>query len=104
MNRELKPPIEISGDENATEMIRVWIAHNQLHLTMRLGMWQDFEESDADERDAWGVLLSDLTRHVANGMMKEYGWDYDSTRDRIRATFLRNFDDKSGSIEGDFSQ
>ena len=55
-----------------------------------------------DERDAWGELLADLTKHIANGMMKNYGWDYDSTRDRIRAAFLENFDDKSGTIEGDF--
>jgi hypothetical protein len=36
-------------------------------------------------------------------MMKEYGWDYDSTRDRIRAAFLSNFDEKAGGIEGDFT-
>lgn len=104
MKRELIQPPDIGGDENATEMIRVWIAHNKLHVSMLLGMWQDAEESEVDERDAWGELLSDLTKHIANGMMKEYGWDYDSTRDRIRAAFLQSFDDKSGTIEGDFLQ
>lgn len=103
MSRNLNPPQEISGDENATEMIRVWIAHEQLHVSMLLGAWEDAEDSDIDERDAWGELLADLTRHIANGMMKEYGWDYDTTRDRIRASFLRHFDDKSRNIEGDFS-
>jgi len=63
---------------------------------------QDAKDSQVDERDAWGELLADLTKHIANGMMKNYGWDYDSTRDRIRAAFLENFDDKSGTIEGDF--
>jgi hypothetical protein len=95
-------PAEIAGDDEATEMIRVWIAHNRLHVSMLLGMWHDAEESEVDERDAWGELLSDLTKHIANGMMKEYNWDYDSTRDRIRAAFLKNFDDKSRNIEGDF--
>jgi len=102
MKRELNQPPEITGDEKATEMIRVWIAHNQLHVSMLLGMWQDAPESQVDEREAWGELLSDLTKHIANGMMKEYGWDYDSTRHRIRAAFLKNFDDKSKTVEGDF--
>ena len=104
MKRELNEPPEISGDEHATEMIRVWLAHNQLHVSMLLGMWEDAEESEVDERDAWGELLSDLTRHIANGMMKEHGWDYDSTRQRIKEAFLKNFDDKSRTIEGDFSE
>ncbi len=102
--RELNHPPEIAGDEKATEMVRVWLAHNQLHVSMLLGMWQDAEECEVDERDAWGELLADLTKHIANGMMKEYGWDYDSTRDRIRAAFLKNFDDKSRTIEGDFPE
>ena len=102
MKRELNQPPEIAGDDNATEMVRVWVAHSQLHVSMLLGMWQDAKDSQVDERDAWGELLADLTKHIANGMMKNYGWDYDSTRDRIRAAFLENFDDKSGTIEGDF--
>ena len=57
---------------------------------------------DIDERDAWGELLADLTRHIANGMMKKHGWDYDSTRDRIRTAFLKWYDDKSANTEGDF--
>jgi hypothetical protein len=61
MKRELIQPPEIAGDEDATEMIRVWLAHNALHVSMLLGMWQDAEESEIDERDAWGELLCDLT-------------------------------------------
>jgi hypothetical protein len=41
VKRELNQPPAIAGDEKATEMIRVWIAHNQLHVSMLLGMWQD---------------------------------------------------------------
>jgi hypothetical protein len=102
--RPLIHPPEIAGDEKATEMIRVWLAHNDLHVSMLLGMWQDTKESEVDERDAWGELLADLTKHIANGMMKQYGWDYDSTRDRIRASFLKHFDDKSRKIEGGFTE
>jgi hypothetical protein len=100
--RDLQPPPAASEDENATEMIRAWIASGDLHVSMRLGLWQDLEESQIDERDAWGELLADLTRHIANRMMQERGWDYDSTRDRIRTAFLKWFDDKSANTEGGF--
>jgi hypothetical protein len=83
-------------------MIRAWIANGDLHVSMRLGIWQELEDPQIDERDAWGEVLADLTRHIANGMMKEYGWDYDSTRDRIRTAFLKWYDDKSANTEGGF--
>jgi hypothetical protein len=101
--RELKQPPATTEDEHATEMIRAWIAKGDLHVSLRLGLWQDPQNPDIDERDAWGELLADLTRHIANGMMKEHGWDYDSTRDRIRTAFLKWYDDKSASTEGDFT-
>lgn len=83
-------------------MIRVWLAHNDLHVTLLLGMWADAKDSEVDERDAWGELLVDLTKHIANGLMQDHGWDYDSTRDRIRASFLKQFDLKDRHIEGTY--
>jgi Domain of unknown function (DUF5076) len=87
--RELKQPPATSDDEDATEMIRAWIAKGDLDVSLRLGLWQDLQNPDIDERDTWGELLADLTRHIANGMMTEHGWDYDSTRDRLRTAFLK---------------
>ena len=100
MIRELVKPPEIVGDEKATEMIRVWLAHDALHVSLLLGMWSDAEDSKFDERDAWGQLLADLTKHIANGMMQSHGWNYDETRNRIRDAFLENYDDKARNVEG----
>ena len=102
--RELAKPTGIEGDENAAEMIRAWIAHNGLHVSLLLDAWHDAVESEIDERDAWGFLLADLTRHIANGMMQSHGWDYDATRDRIKCSFLSNFDEKGQTIEGTYSE
>jgi hypothetical protein len=41
--RELRRPAVSAEDENATEMIRAWIANGDLHVSMRLGMWQELE-------------------------------------------------------------
>jgi hypothetical protein len=103
MTHELPIPPETDGDSRAIEMIRVWLAHDDMHVSLNLGMWHEAENPDVDEREAWGFLLADLTRHIANGMMQEYGWDYDATRNRIRESFLRNFDDKSGDVAGTFT-
>ena len=100
---ELSRPSGIAGDEKAVEVIRAWFAHNDLQVSLRLSMWGKPGESDLDERDAWGHLFADLSRHVANGLMQEHGLDFDATRDRIRAAFLAGFDNKGGSVEGTVS-
>ena len=51
--RELEQPPATSDDEDATEMIRAWIAKGDLHVSLRLGLWQDLQNPDIDERDAW---------------------------------------------------
>ena len=49
MKRELPIPPETQGDDRATEMIRVWLAHNDLHVSLNLGMWKDAEDSEVDD-------------------------------------------------------
>ena len=102
MIRELDRPTGIEGDDRATEMIRVWLANNDLNVSLFLGMWEDADDSEIDERDAWGFLLADLTRHIANGMMQSHGWDYDESRERIKESFLRQFHNKNNTVEGNY--
>ena len=104
MIRELDRPTGIEGDDKATEMIRVWLANDALNVSLFLGMWEDSEECEIDERDAWGFLLADLTRHIANGMMQSHGWDYDQTRKRIRDSFLHRYENKENTIEGAYPE
>jgi hypothetical protein len=96
--RELARPPEIAGDDHATEMIRVWLAHNELHVSMLLGMWEDANDCKIDERKAWGHLLADLTRHIANGFRQSHGWPEKSTISWIRQEYLENLADDMHSI------
>lgn len=100
--RELDRPPEIEGDERATEMIRVWLAHHELHVSMLLGMWEDAEDSQIDERKAWGHLLADLTRHIANGLNQSHGWAVRPTMQWIRQEYLENLADDLHSVEGKY--
>jgi hypothetical protein len=98
--RELQRPPEIAGDDLATEMIRVWLAHNELHASMLLGMWEDAKDCEIDERKAWGHLLADLTRHIAHGLRQSHGWAEKSTIAWIRQEFLESLADNMHAVEG----
>ncbi len=81
---ELSIPPPALADENAREMVRAWAAGGNLHCTIYFGCWGD------DERLAWGILLSDLARHVADALFKDKGVD----RSETIATIVRVFDDE----------
>ena len=100
--RQLDPPPAIDGDDRATEMIRVWLAHNQLHVSILLGMWADAEDSEIDERNAWGHLLADLARHIARGLRQSHGLNENTTIAWIRQEFLENLSDSDHSVEGEY--
>jgi hypothetical protein len=97
------PPPETKGDSKATEMIRVWLAHGDVHVSLLLGMWEDAEDCEVDERYAWGNLLADVARHVANGMQQSHGWEVRKTLARIRRAFLDNLKGKPTDIEGGYT-
>jgi len=101
--RGLQIPPETEGDWKATEMIRVWLAHGQVHVSLLLGMWEDSKDSDVDERETWGTLLGDVARHIANGMKKSHGFKQSETLSQIRHAFLDNVSGPDWSeIEGDY--
>jgi hypothetical protein len=103
MYGELEIPPKTQGDERASEMVRVWLAHSELHVALRLGVWADAGDTEVDERFAWGYLLADLARHIANGMNQSHGWDQIETLDEIREAFLENLG-QDRKIEGEYPE
>lgn len=59
------PPAALR-DENSVEIIRVWIAEQGLHSVIKIGRYAE----DGPEREifAWGVILADLTQHIADAL------------------------------------
>jgi Domain of unknown function (DUF5076) len=74
---ELTVPDGTESDPKAFEVIRVWIANKGLHVSLRTGVWQD--------PFAYGVMLSDLMKHIANAYQQEQGLDPLKTLQRIKA-------------------
>ena|SRR2546422_5369128 len=74
----LVPPIA-QRDPKAIELARIWAAEGSQHVSLRPDAWKD--------PAAWGILLVDLAKHVANALHEQSGRDRADTLQRIRAGF-----------------
>ena len=77
--KELVIPPAAFQDSTSLEVLRVWIARNEQHITLLAGIW--------DDPGAWGILLADLARHIVNAYMLEEEIDPEEFLTRIRALF-----------------
>lgn len=53
---ELAIPFAVHEANEASEILRAWIVDNGLHVSLQRGF---------DDPAVWGVLLTDLARHVS---------------------------------------
>jgi Domain of unknown function (DUF5076) len=74
---QLAIPQAAGTDAAAFELLRVWVANNQQHVSLRTSVWED--------PAAWGIMLADLARHVAESYRQEEGRDVATTLERIKA-------------------
>ena len=54
---QLRVPEPARTDAKSFELLRVWIAHQDQRVSLRVGVWK--------EPEAWGMMLADLARHIA---------------------------------------
>ena len=78
MNELAIPPLAASATR-AAEVARVWIADGKQHVTLNALAWKD--------PAAWGLLLVDLAKHVANAHQQADGRDYSEVLERIKNGF-----------------
>lgn len=89
---ELVVPPKAKKDSNACEIARVWIANDNLHVSLKVDIW--------DNPFIWGMLLADLAQHVANSYMQIQGWDRIETLHRIRQGFDAEMDSPTDQATG----
>jgi hypothetical protein len=80
MAKELPIPPEALS-HRSVEMLRVWLANQQQHIVLNVGFWQD---RGLDERAAWGTVIADMIRHIADAHQSEYGHNPEETVSIIR--------------------
>jgi hypothetical protein len=94
--KELVIPPSARSDANATELVRAWAAHNGLHCSLSIG------NSGDNERIFWGILLTDVARHVADALFEQKGWDKDETLREMRRVFNAELDSPTAEPSGGF--
>ena len=89
-------------DENSVEMLRVWIADKQLHSSLKIGMYR--ETMNVSEENAWGRILADVARHIADALAEGYSANREDSLRQIRAAFNRQLEDPETALKGGFVQ
>lgn len=89
-------------DENSVEMMRVWIANNKLHTSLKVGMYR--EAAKVSEEKAWGRILADAARHIADALEVGYSSSREESLEMIRKAFNSQIDEPSTSVKGGFVQ
>jgi hypothetical protein len=92
--RELLIPPVAADDPAALEVVRAWVVKQGLHCTLNVGVWKD--------PAAWGLVLADLARHVANAHHKQDGRDARESLASIRKAFAAELDAPTDSPSGYF--
>lgn len=80
-------------------MLSAWIAERGLHCTMNVGMW---EAEGHNEPGAWGVLLADVVRHLANAIQAQRGVDSATTVEGIVDSLLEELNKPTSNANGEF--
>jgi hypothetical protein len=93
--RDLPVPVDVASDTEAQEIFRAWAANGQLICALRPLRWKD--------SSAWGILLADAARHVANAIRDESGDEPAVTVAKIRDMFNRELSEPTDEPKGSFA-
>jgi hypothetical protein len=92
---ELDVPPNAKGDKKAIEIARIWAAAGKQQVTLRPDIWKD--------PAAWGLMLVDLAKHVANAYEQMEGRDRAEVLARIKSGFDAEWssatDSPTGTVE-----
>ena len=87
------PPVA-QRDKASFEVMRVWIAEQGQHVSIRSGAWED--------PFAWGIVLADLARHIALAHeMQDESVDKDAFLERLLEGFNAEIDNPTDEPEGE---
>jgi Domain of unknown function (DUF5076) len=101
LNQRLIPEAALR-DPDSVEMLRVWIAEQKLHCSIKVGMYH--ETTSNPEEQAWGVILADVARHVANALAEGYGFNRAEALRKIRESFVKELSAPTSVTDGAFVQ
>ena len=90
---QLAIPAAARQDARSFELLRVWIAKEDQHVSLRAGAWKD--------PAAWGIVLADLAGHIANALEQTDALDREESLRQIEAAFLEELAKPTGEPSGE---
>jgi hypothetical protein len=81
-------------------MLRAWVAEKGLHCSIKVGMYRN--ATNFEEEDAWGILLADIIRHIADAMHKKFGCDKEKTIEKVVKSMIGELKLPTSVAVGDF--
>ncbi len=93
------PPAALR-DPNSVQMLNAWIAEEGLHCTLNIGF---FTACGHVEAKAWGTLLADLVRHIANAQHEQNGESVAETIQAVIGSLYEELDEPTSDAEGEFA-
>ena len=99
LNQRSVPELALR-DENAIEMLRVWIAEEEIHCSIQIGI---YESTSIPETQAWGKILADVAQHVTNALLGGNQDNKNELLEAIRFAFNDELDFPTSHAKGKFS-
>lgn len=91
-DEELAIPPDTLTDPNAFELMRLWAAHGQLHVTISSDVGGGAED--------FGELLADLFEHASRMFSQRDNAPLSQCRELMLGDFLRRTSSPEASLEG----
>ena len=95
-SRELIIPPGAAASATSVEILRAWRVDDGLQVSLRPDAWQD--------PNAWGLVLADIARHLADALRQTSGLNVDDTLDEIRYMFNAELLNPTDEPTGGFIQ
>ena len=96
-NKFLDPPPAAARDKASFELLRVWVAEQGQHVSLRSGAWED--------PFAWGIVLADLARHIVNAeSLHRKDLNEVAFLERMLEGFQAEIDSPTDEPEGEITQ
>lgn len=78
---ELEIPEKARKDKGSAELLRVWVTppDGAIHVVIKTDVWSD--------PAAYGIVLADLARHIANGFHQTQGMNISEALNRVAEGF-----------------
>ena len=93
-------PSAAKRDSEAVQILSAWVAERGLHCALNIGHFQAQGHSEAN---AWGILLADVIRHIADALQSESGISTESTVQTVVSALHTELDAPTSKVQGGFS-